>query len=223
MMRTCRQTKVRPISSKFYFRHVVVMYAYITDYAALEEANVARLAAGKKKLITQSAGSEKVYLPKISLPERQVCEHACVGGTFDHIHAGHKVLLTVAALIASKRLVCGISDGPLLANKKHKQFLEDFDVRNQKVAEFVALVNPAISYEGVRLLDPFGPTVTDPTLQIIAVSDETVGGATEINKRRAELSFPPLAVEVIHFVESSDPTVKLSSTMIRAWLEKNAQ
>ena len=33
----------------------------------------------------------------------------CLGGTFDHLHAGHRLLLTMAALVASRRVVCGVT------------------------------------------------------------------------------------------------------------------
>jgi hypothetical protein len=36
-------------------------------------------------------------------------DNVVLGGTFDHIHSGHKILLTMSALLASKRLFCGVS------------------------------------------------------------------------------------------------------------------
>jgi hypothetical protein len=42
-------------------------------------------------------------------PDTRQFEQVAVGGTFDHMHAGHKILLTMTALIASKRLYCGIT------------------------------------------------------------------------------------------------------------------
>lgn len=32
-----------------------------------------------------------------------------VGGTFDHLHAGHKILLSMAAWIASKKIIVGVT------------------------------------------------------------------------------------------------------------------
>lgn len=53
-----------------------------------------------------------VSLDSLSSPVRATWNSysdTCLGGTFDHLHAGHKVLLTVAALCTTRRLVCGIA------------------------------------------------------------------------------------------------------------------
>lgn len=34
---------------------------------------------------------------------------AAIGGTFDHLHAGHKVLLSMAAWIAEEKLIVGVT------------------------------------------------------------------------------------------------------------------
>jgi phosphopantetheine adenylyltransferase len=71
-----------------------------------------------------------------------------VGGTFDHLHIGHKLLLTATALLAEPKgsernpsqtvlLTIGISGDDLLTKKKFAEELESWDQRQQKVAEFV--------------------------------------------------------------------------------------
>jgi pantetheine-phosphate adenylyltransferase len=32
-----------------------------------------------------------------------------IGGTFDHLHAGHKILLSMAAWIADEKLIVGVT------------------------------------------------------------------------------------------------------------------
>ena len=45
-----------------------------------------------------------------------------LGGTFDHMHDGHKILLSVAAFLTSQKLIIGVTDQELLENKKFKQY-----------------------------------------------------------------------------------------------------
>ncbi len=40
--------------------------------------------------------------------DRQTYSHVAVGGTFDHLHAGHKILLSIAAWICKDKLTCGV-------------------------------------------------------------------------------------------------------------------
>jgi bifunctional ADP-heptose synthase (sugar kinase/adenylyltransferase) len=40
-----------------------------------------------------------------------------LGGTFDRLHVGHKILLSEAALRAQKKLVVGVTDVNMIASK----------------------------------------------------------------------------------------------------------
>lgn len=66
------------------------------------------------------------------------------GGTFDHLHIGHKLLLTATALLpsptpssTSRIITVGTTGDDLLVNKKHASVLESWDIRQQRTAEFV--------------------------------------------------------------------------------------
>lgn len=73
-----------------------------------------------------------------------------VGGTFDHIHAGHKLLLTATALLLQpspgsllqpspnpRRLIVGITGDELLKNKKYAQYLGSWKQRQNDVVNFL--------------------------------------------------------------------------------------
>lgn len=68
-----------------------------------------------------------------------------VGGTFDHIHLGHKLLLTMFAfLLASSRrqgetrsLTVGLTGDEMLKNKKYPELLESYDDRQKIVNDFM--------------------------------------------------------------------------------------
>ena len=116
-----------------------------------------------------------------------------LGGTFDHLHAGHKILLSMAGLIASEKIIVGVTgthsdfltdsvsncpiDDTLLTKKSNKEVLEDLPTRISKVTEFLALFRPGLQYEVVPIQDVYGPTAYDPDIQALVVSKETMGGA----------------------------------------------
>lgn len=73
-------------------------------------------------------------------------KHVAVGGTFDHLHIGHKLLLTMvvftvdppSATEENKAMITiGITAEDLLANKKYAEFLEDWHERYQSVHKFL--------------------------------------------------------------------------------------
>lgn len=54
-----------------------------------------------------------------------------MGGTFDHLHIGHKLLLKTAFSI-SRKVVIGLTAEEMLNNKKYKSKLEDYKTRKKK-------------------------------------------------------------------------------------------
>lgn len=73
----------------------------------------------------------------------------CLGGTFDHLHPGHKLLLTAGAYLldipergssTTCKYIIGITGDELLKNKKDAEFLESWDERARNVIHFLASV-----------------------------------------------------------------------------------
>ncbi|KAJ5895149.1 hypothetical protein N7495_006840 [Penicillium taxi] len=89
-----------------------------------------------------SCGDWSVPLP-VLVPEDQQSSmphySVAVGGTFDHLHLGHKLLLTATALALEPSyatdesqeslLTVGVTGDALLVNKKYAEFLEDWNQR----------------------------------------------------------------------------------------------
>lgn len=64
--------------------------------------------------------SEEVEEDKAS-PDLKIYDNVVLGGTFDRLHAGHKILLTEALLRCCKRLTVGVTDTCMLESKyQHK-------------------------------------------------------------------------------------------------------
>jgi len=149
-----------------------------------------------------------------------------LGGTFDRLHVGHRLFLS-SGLLAVKpvgALVVGLADGPLLANKSFKEMIQPFDKRKETVIAFLNLIYPDLNFHVVQLFDVHGPSVTDPDIDCLVVTDETERGVSEINQRRLKNGLFPL--KVVHTglvgnnpVLGEDKTNKMSSSSLRryAW------
>lgn len=70
----------------------------------------------------------------------------CLGGTFDHLHPGHKLLLTAAVLLLKVprdqstkpcRFIVGITGDELLKKKKYAEFVQSWDLRADYVLKFL--------------------------------------------------------------------------------------
>lgn len=60
----------------------------------------------------------------------------------------------------------------------------------EKLCEFLVDIKPSLRYDTVPLLDPYGPSITDPDLKCIVVSEETRKGGVAVNKKRLENVMP---------------------------------
>ncbi|KAI4136995.1 MAG: hypothetical protein LQ341_005336 [Variospora aurantia] len=79
----------------------------------------------------------------------RACHDAvAVGGTFDHLHIGHKLLLSMTALVTSpviptgstqrRSITVGITGDRLLENKKYREHLQDWRQRQSAVQAFLS-------------------------------------------------------------------------------------
>ena len=96
-----------------------------------------------------SGASNQKPLSRVSLPPRtwQAFKCVAVGGTFDHLHAGHKLLLTVTALLlnapdpryatSDRSITIGITGDKLLQNKNFVDQMQDWDERQRTVERFL--------------------------------------------------------------------------------------
>ncbi|KAG5356065.1 Phosphopantetheine adenylyltransferase [Yarrowia sp. B02] len=142
-----------------------------------------------------------------------------LGGTFDHLHAGHKILLTLAAWLTRDKLIVGITGPQLLTKKKYAEAMESFDVRESHVTQFLNYISPPLRLQPVMINDVYGPTASDPDIDALVLSAETRGGGSAINKVREEKGWSELTVFEINIVgggsEQDNWADKLSSTQLR--------
>jgi phosphopantetheine adenylyltransferase len=107
----------------------------------------------------------------------------------------------------------------MLKNKKNSWQIADFKSRSQGVTSFLSIVKPVLKVEISELSDPFGPAITDKSIEAIVVSSETIEGARKINKIREEKQMNPLAI----LVTRRENAAVLSSTFVRETTGKSGR
>jgi pantetheine-phosphate adenylyltransferase len=138
---------------------------------------------------------------------------AAVGGTFDHFHDGHKQLLRTS-FDAAETVVIGITHPDLSKNKPLAHLIEPYQHRLDNLNKFLHQNQYIQRSHVVELTDPFGPTVTDPEIDALVVSQMTQLGAELVNRQRIDRQLPPLPVIITPMV-ADEAGEHISSTEIR--------
>eukprot|EP00993_Chasmostoma_nieuportense_P003589 NODE_4297_length_810_cov_44.793558_g4139_i0.p1 GENE.NODE_4297_length_810_cov_44.793558_g4139_i0~~NODE_4297_length_810_cov_44.793558_g4139_i0.p1 ORF type:complete len:260 (+),score=109.14 NODE_4297_length_810_cov_44.793558_g4139_i0:63-782(+) len=146
--------------------------------------------------------------------------HVALGGTFDQLHNGHKLLLTVSALCCSGRLRVGVANNKLLEAKQYAHLIQPVHHRMHTVRQFLTTVAPDLTLDIFDMEEFTGGTTTMEGLDAIVVSPETRPSAEKINAQRLTNALPPLAILVIEYVSNPEHMTdfKLSSGGLRAEL-----
>ena len=182
-------------------------------------------------------------------PQTTTHNSVAVGGTFDHLHIGHKLLLFGTALALTPKssspykITIGITGDALLTNKKFASVMESWETRQERVADFVEsllIFSPShstlriekgdspepngkfsrhifpqldLTIDYVQILDPFGPTITDPDITALVISAETRAGGAAVNKKREEKGWNPLEVFEISVLDAGQTQMASSQKM----------
>lgn len=158
-------------------------------------------------------------------PEFGALPYSCVavGGTFDRLHAGHKVLLTYAAFHTTQSLLVGVASDALLAKKKLKEILQPLQVRMENVICFLSLLRKDVSLEVIPIDDVYGSTDVRPELEAIILSEETKKSLKLINEARESHQLPPIEGVVIPTVTYGADETLISSTTLRELEQKQEE
>jgi len=134
-----------------------------------------------------------------------------MGGTFDHLHAGHQEFLRFAAKIADEIWV-GITTDMFTKHKDFAATIEDYETRQIHVQQFLKQEN--IKSRIFPLSDPCGPTLQGSPVEAIVVTDVTKQGGEFINQCRVNLNLPALPIEICELLRD-ETGEHISSTRIR--------
>ncbi|KAK3909819.1 Bifunctional coenzyme A synthase [Frankliniella fusca] len=155
-------------------------------------------------VVSLDTGDSESQQPETAEDDK-IFDNVVLGGTFDRLHTGHKILLSEAVLRCRRKMTVGVTDASMLKSKYLSELIEPCEDRMSHVLEFLQEVDPNIEYNVVPISDPFGPTKDDPTFEVmIVVSEETLKGGLKINEVRAQKSLNPLAVHSVNLLVTSN-------------------
>jgi len=137
-----------------------------------------------------------------------------VGGTFDHLHCGHKKLLLKAFEVGEK-VIIGLTTEKMIKNKILGHGILSFNERKRELENFLREEGLLNRCEIFPLDDVYGPTITNKNIEGLVVSEETFGRALEINKIRVSKGMSPLIIFVIPLLLAEDRK-PISSHRIRS-------
>ncbi len=136
-----------------------------------------------------------------------------VGGTFDELHRGHKVLLTKAFEVGGCVLI-GLSSDELVHKMSKPHVTASYAERLKGLEEFLRDLDMWDRTEVVALNDPYGSSITDADIEALVVSEETKPTAFKINERREKAGLLLLEIITVNMVPSQNCT-PISTTRIR--------
>lgn len=163
------------------------------------------------------------------IKKNKVFLNSIIGGTYDRLHPGHKILLSESILLTKNKLLVGVSDGELLSRKKLPELIENFDKRCENLKKFLFIVNPDLHVVTERITDPYGPSITEPDYQCLIVSQETSSGGMKVNEKRVQNNLNELDIHIVDLindetsisVDNTGDEIKISSSNQRRRLLGN--
>lgn len=147
----------------------------------------------------------------------KVYENVCLGGTFDRIHDGHKILLSQAVLRCSGKLTIGVTSESMLTSKKLTDLIQPLEQRLQCVQDFLTDIRGQQGDNFVTAIsDPYGPAISDESIECIVGSEESKRGCEKINEIRLQKGYKALDIYIIQLVpdESADQKSHLEEAKI---------
>ncbi len=136
-----------------------------------------------------------------------------VGGTFDELHKGHRILLLKAFDLGNCVLI-GLCSDQFVRRLGKPHSTASYNERLKELQSFLNKLGVTERSEIVSLNDPFGPTITDKCIEAVVVSEETRTNAEKINNERMKKGLKSLKIISINMVPSEDCS-PISTTRIR--------
>lgn len=136
-----------------------------------------------------------------------------LGGTFDVLHAGHRLLLSEAFKIGDVVLI-GVTSDRLVATLHKKHPVRSFSSRVRDLDRFLKTRRWSSRVRVAALREPYGPAATRKKLQALIVTEGTLASGRRLNRLRQRNGLQPLDLFVVDLLKAADGK-PISTTRIR--------
>ncbi len=147
-------------------------------------------------------------------------QHIILGGTFDHLHIGHKSLLVKAFGLANK-VTIGICRENLYQNKFLPSAIEDYKTRKRNLIKFLKDRGSLDRAVIVPIIDIYGNSGLERDIDAIIVTEKTYPNALKINRLRKNIGFKPLEIVTVPLIKAGDGQVVTSERIRRGEIDRN--
>ncbi len=158
------------------------------------------------------AGSIPVGRPA-SIHLRMKYQHIVLGGTFDHLHRGHRSLLETAFTQADRVTIGLVTDGMVKKKERHNQ-MQSFSLRQRVLRAEINRWFDATPCSIVPINDIYGPSIIDESMDAIIATASTLHNVQKVNSVRRKRGLSVLKIVMVSEVPAEDGG-GLSSTRIR--------
>jgi pantetheine-phosphate adenylyltransferase len=145
----------------------------------------------------------------------------CVGGTFNILHKGHKLLIRTAVESAGEKgiLFIGVSTDFLIEKKKNTK---SYEIRKNQIENYLKNIpnKPLVIFKEIS--DKYGLTLL-MDFDAIVVSSETKHNAEVINERRIQINKKPLKIIQIPVLTAEDGKPISSTRIFNEEIDENGR
>jgi ATP sulfurylase len=108
--------RVHPATELLQPHLIPLIYVSASKTCANVDVRVLLNATKPQQHVDKIFNEDNITEEEVEFPTKKY-DAVVLGGTFDRLHNGHKVLLSRAIALANKRITCGVTDGDMIKSK----------------------------------------------------------------------------------------------------------
>ncbi|OQY65510.1 hypothetical protein B6D29_03705 [Microgenomates bacterium UTCPR1] len=152
----------------------------------------------------------------------KIFDHIVFGGTFDHLHKGHRELINTAFRFG-RRVTVGIATKELFPNKVYSQMIESLPIRKRSVKDYIEKNHWIKKSKIIEFSEFTGGIDKRADVDAIVVSRLSYRNALKINKIRQNNGLGPLRIVVSKDILADDGKLIASERIRKGEIDREGR